>query len=417
MVSLMRITYLHQYFNTPEMSGGTRSYEMGRRLVAKGHQVNMITSWREGGGRKNWFENCEAGIRVHWLPVLYSNDMGYKARTAAFFRFAWRAAHKAASLPADVIFATSTPLTIALPGAYGAMRQKVPMVFEVRDLWPELPIAVGALPNPVLQSAARGLERFAYRRSERIVALSPGMKEGIMKTGCPGTKITVIPNSADLDFFDPKHSDPRRFRKAHPETGKAPLIVYAGTMGRINGVGYLPRIAAAALRQGSPMHFAAVGQGMEEENVRIEAQKRGVLGKNFHMYPAVPKRKMPEILASADLALSLVVNLKPLWANSANKFFDALAAGTPVAINYGGWQAELIEKSGAGIVIPPNDPEEAARRLWAFAGNEKQLAKAGQAARKLAEERFSRDRLADRLEQVLVSAAGRMPVSGKIQLR
>lgn len=413
----MKINYLHQYFNTPGMAGGTRSYEMARRLVAKGHQVNMITSWREGGGRNGWFETSEAGIRVHWLPVLYSNDMGYKERTVAFFRFAWGAAHKAASLPADVIFATSTPLTIAMPGAYGAMRQKVPMVFEVRDLWPELPIAMGALPNPVLRSAARGLERFAYRRSERIVALSPGMKEGIMKTGCPEKKITVIPNSADLDFFDPKHSDPRRFREDHPETEKAPLLVYAGSMGRINGVGYLPCIAAAALRQGSPMHFAVVGRGMEEEKVRTEAQKLGVLGKNFHMYPAVPKRKMPEILASADLALSLFVDLTPMWANSANKFFDALASGTPVAINYGGWQAELIEKSGAGIVIPPNDPEEAARRLWAFAANENQMKKAGQAARKLAEERFSRDRLAGRLEQVLLSAAGRMPVSEKMQAR
>ena len=175
----MRITYLHQYFNTPEMSGGTRSYEMARRLVAMGHEVNMITSWREDDGRKGWFETAEAGIKVHWLPVPYSNKMGFKERISAFFRFAWGAARKAASLPADVVFATSTPLTIALPGVYAARRQKAPMVFEVRDLWPELPIAIGALKNPFLQFMARQLELFAYRNSKAIVALSPGMRDGV----------------------------------------------------------------------------------------------------------------------------------------------------------------------------------------------------------------------------------------------
>ena len=400
----MKITYLHQYFNTPEMSGSTRSYEMARRLSARGHRVNMITSWREKDGRRGWFETGEDGIRVHWLPVVYSNKMSYRDRINAFLRFAWGAAHRAASLPSDVIFATSTPLTIALPGSYAAMCQRVPMVFEVRDLWPELPIAVGALKYPLLQKTARSLERFAYRRSERIIALSPGMKEGVMQTGFPEEKITVIPNSSDLDFFIPGHSDQDAFRSLYPAIGKAPLMIYTGSIGKINGVGYLPKIAAASRAQGFMLQFAVVGQGMEEKAVRAEAEKLGVLGVNFHMHPAVPKRKMPEILAAADLAFSLFVDLKPMWANSANKFFDALASGTPVAINYGGWQAELIEKSGAGIVLPPDNPEEAARRLNLFATKNGWLKQAGKAARKLAENHFNRDLMAEHLEKVLISA-------------
>ena len=126
------------------MAGGTRSYEMARRLVAMGHEVNMVTSWREPDGRNDWFTTDEAGIQVHWLPVPYSNHMSYNQRIASFFKFAWGAARKAATLPADVVFATSTPLTISLPGVYAARRQKVPMVFEVRDLWAELPIATVA---------------------------------------------------------------------------------------------------------------------------------------------------------------------------------------------------------------------------------------------------------------------------------
>lgn len=411
----MRITYLHQYFNTPDMSGGTRSYEMARRLVAKGHEVNMVTSWREDDDRKDWFETEEAGIRVHWLPVPYSNTMGFQERIRAFLRFAWGAARKAASLPADAVFATSTPLTIALPSAYAAWRQKAPMVFEVRDLWPELPIAVGALKNPFLRKAAQWLEGFAYSRSKSIVALSPGMKDGVVKTGFSEKKVAVIPNSCDLDLFDPDNSDAQAFRREHPEIGGAPLVVYAGAVGRINGVDYLPHIAASCAKQGYEIQFAVIAKkSMEEQKVRDISKRLEVLGKNLHIYPSVPKRKMPEILAAADVALSLFVDLKTMWANSANKFFDALAAGTPVAINYGGWQAKMLEQTGAGIVLPPTNPEKAARILGYFLQDKEQLKAAAKAARHLAEERFSRDLLANQLEQVLLSAMGDFQFSQRL---
>ncbi|MFW5993128.1 MAG: glycosyltransferase family 4 protein [Desulfohalobiaceae bacterium] len=400
----MRITYLHQYFNTPEMSGSTRSYEIARRLVAKGHEVNMVTSWREDSSNREEFQSLESGIQVHWLPVPYSGRMGYKQRIKSFKLFAQKAAKKAAALPADVILASSTPLTIALPGAYAAWRRKAPMVFEVRDLWPELPIALGVLQNPLLKVAARQLERFAYSRSRRIVALSPGMKEGVLKTGYPAEKVTVIPNSSDLELFDPGRVDRQVFRAKHPELGTAPFIVYTGSIGKINGVDYLPRIAKAAAKQGFGIQFVTVGQGQEEEEVRAEAERLGVLGSNFHMYPPLPKRDMPEVLAAADLALSLVIDLEALWHNSANKLFDALAAGTPVAINYGGWQAELLQQTGAGMVLPQSDPEEAARRLAGFVQDKSALKAAGQKARELAEERFCRDKLSQEMEKVLLSA-------------
>lgn len=397
----MKINYLHQYFNTPDMTGGTRSYEMARRLVAMGHEVNMISSWRENDGRNGWFETNEDGIRVHWLPVPYSNDMNHRERIRAFFRFAWRSAAKAAAIPADVVFATSTPLTIALPGAYAAHRQKVPMVFEVRDLWPELPIAVGALRNPAARYAARKLEHFAYRRSTHVVALSPGMQEGVVKAGVPIEKTTVIPNSADLDLFAPDQQDPAAFRGAHPQLGDGPLVVYTGTMGAINGVDYLPRIAAAARALGSEVQFVVVGRGGREKQVRDEAGRLNVLGVNFHLLPPLSKKAMPNVMAAADLALSLVVDLEELWANSANKFFDALASGTPIAINYRGWQADILRESGAGVVIAPDDAEAAARRIIAFLDDGERLQAAGKAAREVAEERFGRDDLAEQLAKVL----------------
>ena len=341
-------------------------------------------------------------------PILMIADLhldpGRPEAIAAFLKFALGGALRAASLPADLVFATSTPLTIAIPGVWAKIRKKAPLVFEVRDLWPELPIAVGALRNPLAKAAARWLERFAYKNADHIVALSPGMKAGITRSTATTCGVTVIPNSADLDLFDPEYADRYWFREDRPEIGDGPLVVYTGTMGRINGVGYLARIAAHARDRDFSINFVVVGQGMESEQVRKQAADLGVLGHNFYIFPAVPKKEMSDVLAAADLALSLFVDLKPMWSNSANKFFDALASGTPVAINYGGWQAELLAETGAGLVIPPDDPAEAAARIDAFLADLTVVRRAGRSARKLAEERFSRDKLAVELENVLLRA-------------
>ena len=399
---LMRITYLHQYFNTPSMSGGTRSYEMARRLVAMGNEVNMVTSWREPNGRRDWFTTDEAGIQVHWLPVPYSNHMSYKQRIASFFKFALGAARKAGSLPADVVFATSTPLTIALPGVCAARRQKVPMVFEVRDLWPELPIAMGALRNPVTRLAAQSLERFAYQSSAEIVALSPGMAEGIEEIGFPAARVTEIPNSSDLDLFYPNAELGKAFR-AQQGIGEAQiLVVYTGTFGRINGVGYFPQLAAA-LAEDTRFRFLTVGEGQEFAEVQAMAQNLGVLGRNLQMLGRISKADMPKVLAAADIASSLFIPLPAMEANSANKFFDGLAAGCCMAINYGGWQAKILRETGAGLQLD-SDVTTAAGQLQALADHPERIAQAKIAARKLAEDRFSRDTLAAQLEQVLMRA-------------
>lgn len=399
----MRILYLHQYFNTPQMSGSTRSYEMARRLVAAGHQVHMITTDRSPQARAGWRVTEEAGIIVHWLPVPYSNRMAYSERIKAFGRFAWHAARRAAAFPADVVFATSTPLTIALPAVYAARRQKIPMVFEVRDLWPELPIAVGALRGPLIPPA-RWLERFAYRNASYIVALSPGMKEGIVRQGVSPERVFVIPNSADIAFFSVGEETGRAFRSQFEWLQDRPLILYAGTLGRINGVGYLAEIAARMAHLDAEVRFMVIGDGYEKVSIIERAKSLRVLDKNFFLLPSLPKKEIPVVYSAATVATSLVINLSALWANSANKFFDALAAGRPIAINHNGWQADLLRETGAGIVMPPTDAEGAARQLSELLSDQGRLARAGAAARKLAEERFDRDRLAAELEAVLTKA-------------
>jgi len=404
----VRIIYLHQYFTTPQRPGATRSYEMARRLVASGHEVDMVTSVRRpsDGGFKGWRQTEEAGIRVHWLYVPYSGSMLYPERMRAFFQFAWGAALKAASLDGDVVFATSTPLTIALPAVYAARRQKIPMVFEVRDLWPELPIAVGALRGWIPIALARWLERFAYRNAVQIVAFSDGMKEGVLRTGYPEERIHVIPNGADVDLFDVPAEAGQAFRRQFDWLQDRPLVVYTGAFGFINGVDYLARLAAAVEKLAPEVRFLALGSGKQEQYIRETAAQLNVLGRTFFMPGRFPKVEMPKILSAADMATSLFIDLPEMWANSANKFFDALASGTPVAINYQGWQAELLRETGAGIVLDVHDVESAANRLVQALRDRAWLRQAGATARRLAVERFSRDELAKQLEAVLLEAVG-----------
>jgi glycosyltransferase involved in cell wall biosynthesis len=404
----MRVLYLHQYFTTPDMVGGTRSYEIARRLVEMGHTVHLITSDREPRStrRRQWRHETIAGIDVHWVPVPYSNQLGHGDRVRAFVDFARRAATRAVALGGDLVFATSTPLTIAIPGIYASRALKVPMVFEVRDLWPEVPIAVGVLQHPLLIAAARWLERAAYRHATEVVALSPGIKQGVVKAGMPDERVSVIPNGCDSALFNVGPERGRAFRAKFPWLGERPLVVYGGTLGAVNAVDDLARIAAEMYRLDPEVRFLVVGTGREEQRVRRTAAELGVLDHTFFMIGSLPKHEMPDCLSAATVATSLFVDLEAMWHNSANKFFDALAARRPVMINYGGWQADLLTETGAGIVVSPREPATAAGHLHLLLRSPERLARARCAADALAAGPFDRDRLAAELLRVLERALG-----------
>ncbi|MBZ2168417.1 glycosyltransferase family 4 protein [Marinobacter sp. F4216] len=386
------------------MSGGTRSYEMARRMVKAGHEVHMVTSCTEAtDGNTGWYVEVIEGITVHWLPVEYSNSMGFGRRLWSFFQFATSAGRYAAKLGGDVVFATSTPLTIAIPAVQVSRKLQAPMVFEVRDLWPELPIAMGALKFPFAKTVAHKLERWAYKNASRVVGLSPGMCEGVIKTGYPETQTLCIPNSADVELFSVDKERGLNFRRSREWLGDRKLVVYAGTFGRINGVGYLAEIAHEMRSLDPDVRFLVVGGGAEFELVCEKAEGLGVLGRNFFMEGPLPKKDMPALLSAATVCTSLFIPLQPMWHNSANKFFDALAAGKPVMINYGGWQKDLLESYNAGISVSAESPREAAVHLKAFLNDDSRLASAGARASELAHTKFARDTLAQRLIETLES--------------
>jgi len=362
----------------------------------------MITTWRGDTRERGWRETAVDGIRVHWLSLRYSNRLGYFDRMLRFVAFAARASKEACRIKGDVVLATSTPLTIAIPGIYCSRRHRVPLVFEVRDLWPEIPIKLRVLRNPFLIWAARWLEKAAYRNAEQVIALSPDMAEKIAAVR-PEASVTVIPNFCDTEFFGRTQSPDARVQTLMPGP-PVPTILYAGTLGYVNNVRYLVEIARVADARNYAIKFLVVGAGREEAEVRRLAREHGVLGKNFFMAPPMPKERMGSLFASVDVSTSFVLDEPALWANSANKVFDALAAGKPVAINHGGWLAKAITESGAGIVLPAGHPEPAAEMFDALVHDPRRLQGMSVAALTLARSRFAADRLADQFEQVLAKA-------------
>jgi glycosyltransferase involved in cell wall biosynthesis len=269
-----------------------------------------------------------------------------------------------------------------------------------------VPIEMGALRNPLARKLAGALADIAYRTAKEVVALSPGMAAGVTARR-PGTRVTMIPNAADLDMFAVDPDAVRRFRDEHRWLGDRPLIVYTGALGAVNGVEYLVRAARRMNEIDPDVQVLIVGHGKEWESTKALADEYGLLDRTVRMWPKVPKAELPVILGAATMSTSFVRPIRALWDNSANKFFDALAASRPIAINYGGWQADLLAETGAGLVLDPQDAADAGEKFAKHVRDEGWLTRARAAAHSLAVERFSRDLLFERFEDVLNRSAAK----------
>lgn len=402
----MRVLYIHQYFVDPNGAGGTRSLEFARRLVRDGHEVTMLTSNAMMSARFAASARSQRhvidGIDVAVVPVRYDNAMGPAPRLLAFAWFAVRSLrHILRSRRPDVIIATSTPLTVVIPGVFAMLWHRRRMVFEVRDVWPEVPIQMGYLTNPLSRGLARLMERTAYFAAAEIVALSPGMADVVASVSRSRRRITIVPNSSDVDRFGvaANASEPGA-ASGQPVTTD---FVYAGTLGRANDVGWLVDVAAH-LDGSSNARFVIVGAGAEREEIERRASAAGLLGDRILVVDPVPKDQMPAVLESAAVCLSLFASVSALETTSPNKLFDALAAGRPILVNYGGWQQELLERADCGFRLD-RDPSVAALQVASLAIDPDRRRSMGRNARRLAESTFSREQLYREWRDVLLRVA------------
>jgi len=401
----LNIIYLHQYFSTPSMSSGTRSFEMARRLVKSGHEVHIISLKHSRAKIGKQYFSIEKGIYVWWLPIKYSNKMSYIQRIFSFIRYCYYAYVSARKIDYDLVFATSTPLTISIPGILLSKLKKTPFILEIRDLWPELPIAIGALKSPITIYFAKLLEKWSYQCSDHIIGLSEEMCNKIAMNGPLNSNISNIPNGCDIDLFNVENEKGEEFRSKYDWLGQNPLVIYTGALGKMNNVVFLVEIANHMIKINSDIRFLIIGKGKEENLIHDYAYKLGVLNNNLFMIREIPKNYIVNIYSAATVCTSIFLPVKEMEANSANKFFDALASGKPLMINYGGWQARLIEEYKAGIVVPPNNVSKASKQLESFIANEERLVHAGKAAKELANRYFDRDKLYQSFENVLLKVS------------
>lgn len=392
----MKVLYFHQHFSTPKGSAGIRSYQMARKLVEQGHQVTMVCGSYGAGttgltmpftqGRRRG--NVD-GIDIIEFDLAYSNHDGFVKRALTFLKFALRSVGLAFTEKYDVLFATTTPLTAGIPGILARWLRRKPFVFEVRDLWPELPKAMGVIKNPLVLGAMSVLEWASYRSAHRCIGLSPGIVDGIAARGVSRDRIALVPNGCDLNIFAGETNPWRPQGVAEGDL----MAVFAGTHGMANGLDAVLDAAAELKRRGREnIKLVLIGQGKLKPKLQQRAAAEGLNNVIFH--EPVNKERLAGLMAATDLGLQILANVPAFYyGTSPNKFFDYISAGLPVLNNYPGWLAEMITQHQCGFTVPPQDAAAFANALEQAADNKEALKTMGQRARQLAEQEFDRAKL------------------------
>jgi glycosyltransferase involved in cell wall biosynthesis len=399
----VRVLYVHQFFATRESDLGLiRSYEFSRRWVEQGNDVTVVTSSSRlpEPFQAHLFSDGDVdGIDVRSVRVAYSNYMSYTRRIWSFVLFTGGAAWLALRAPKpDVVLATSTPLTVGVPALIVSRLRRVPLVFEVRDLWPEAAIQMGALRRGgALARVAKWLERRLYHASAQVVGLSPGMVDGILAEGVDPARVSMIPNASDLDLFHPGDKDAELVDRYNLD-GRF-VVGYAGAIGPSNALeDQVPEAARILQERGrDDIVFLIAGDGKSLPVLRERSE--GL--RNVIFAGSVPKREVPRLTRTADLLMTLFADVPILATNSPNKFFDALASGRPVLVNSPGWTRDLVQDNDCGVYVAPGGGRAMADAIERLTDDRDALARMGANARALAEREFGRDDLAARMLAVL----------------
>jgi glycosyltransferase involved in cell wall biosynthesis len=389
----MKITYIHQYFRTPEQGGAVRSFHLAKGLVEAGVEVEMITAHAEKEYDQRWID----GIKVHYLPVAYDQKFGFFRRIWSFFRFVKLSKNLLRKLSRpDLLYITSTPLTTGWIGLWAKRKLALPFIFEVRDLWPEAPIQVGAIKNHLLIRYLRRLEKKIYDQSLSLVALSPGIAAHLKRLS-PNRSVALIPNFSDLQQFFPKEKNQSLADSLGLTSGLT--ITYTGALGEVNAVEELLDLAQIAQNRAKNWNFLIMGEGSHKTFLHQKVQSLGL--SNTHFLPFGSKDEVNEVLSLADFVWISFAHFPVLKTNSPNKFFDALAAGKAILVNHKGWVHELVKTHGLGISFLPGKWEKAFAQLEELESQREQIQKMGNQARKLAETQFAKEIAVGRLIEVI----------------
>ena len=397
----MKVLYFHQHFSTALGAAGTRSYEFAKALVKRGHAVTIVcgSNWLADSGLSGQFSNhYREGfvnqIHIIELELPYSNIDSFLKRTILFLKFSFRGIVYALNFDYDVLFSTSTPLTAGIPGIFAKIFRRKPFIFEVRDLWPELPRAMGVIKNPVILKIIDWLETLSYKFADKCIALAPGIAEGILKK-FPHKEVVIIPNGAD------RYQGSSQRRKIKSDKFVA---VFTGAHGIANGLDAVLDASKVIKDRGpSNIRIQFIGDGKHKPNLIARSQQESLTNCIF-LDPMSKVQLFDYLYENVDVGLMILDNIPAFYnGTSPNKFFDYLSLGLPVLNNYPGWLASIIDENKCGITVKPDNPNEFADALIYLHDNPAICTEMGIRAKKLSDNNFDRNKLANQFIEYLES--------------
>jgi glycosyltransferase involved in cell wall biosynthesis len=403
----LHILLIHQAFAALDEPGGTRHHEFSRYFAEQGHKVTIITSpisYLTGKAHLSkipWVEKQTDGdhitiLRAYTYPSLHRS---FAHRLINFFSFMVSSFLIGLEVKnVDLIWGTSPPIFQGLTAWALAKLKRVPFLFEVRDLWPAFAIAVGVLRQPVLIKLSEWLEGFLYHRADLVVVNSPGYIQHVQSRGAH--RVELVPNGTDTTMFNPS-VDGTTFRQAHGLEDKF-VALYAGAHGLSNDLGVVLE-AANRLLPHIDIKVVLLGDGKDKPALLSQASKEGL--DNIIFLPPIPKVEMPSALAAANACIAILKPVDLYKTTYPNKVFDYMAAGKPVLLAIDGVIREVIETAGAGIPVPPGDPEALANAILSLADNPEMAHQMGEQARSYVEKHFDRASLASKFIDILARLA------------
>jgi colanic acid biosynthesis glycosyl transferase WcaI len=406
----VRILYLSQYFSPEVGATQTRAYEMAHYLVSTGHQVTMLTEVPNHPSgiippeyrHKLWERHDLEGIDVIRVWVKASPSKTFAARMMFYLSYMIGATLAGLALARgryDVIFATSPPLFVGGSALALSYLRRIPLVFEVRDLWPESAVALGELANPHTVAVAGKLEEMCYNRAHRIVVVTAGIQQRLQERGF-GHKLALIPNGANTQLFVPALERGKALRTKMGLAEKF-VVVYAGIHGVAQGLETVLE-AARQLQNVPDIHFLFVGEGPKKAEL-VALRDRLELN-NVTMLPEQPRSEMPAYLSAANVALVPLRDLEIFQGALPSKMFDAWACGCPVVLSINGEAHQVLNEAGGGVFVAPEDAGKMASAILDLKAQPQRLRCYGENGRAFVEMHYSRQRLASELETLLTEA-------------
>lgn len=405
----MKILFLSHYFPPEVNAPASRTFEHCREWVRAGHDVTVITCAPnhprgcvyDGYSNRLWSDERMDGIRVIRLWTFLSPNEGFGKRSLNYVSYLLACVVAIPKLPrTDVVISTSPQFFNGLAGWFVSRAKRAPWVLEIRDLWPESILAVGAIRNRAVIWALRALERFAYRKAAHIVPVTDAFRRYMVESGVNDGKITVVKNGVELSLFDRSCSSDA-LRERLGLTGRF-VAAYFGTHGMAH---HLETIfeAAAMFRDDDEVSFLLVGDGAEK--ARLEARLLELGLNNVLMLGQQPKSLMPEFWALADVSLVLLRRTDLFRTVIPSKIFEAMGMATPVVLGVEGEAREIVEHASAGIPIEPENSDELAAAVRRLADDPALCRKLGDSGHAYVAEHFDRRVLAARYLTLLEDVA------------